>query len=260
MSVPRLIRDELKRCRADPARIVPLNSLENLNVNTAAAIEELGRRYDARDHADVMITSRIMLFNEYFAGHFKLELQRHVDVVVGIEALYDNTGTLELDFGHFMLPFIGSKAPVVIPIIALQFSQVKIRLVPALHDLHPAAEKPIRVIGCMLKGELRRQLCRDKIYCEQDNTSEDLAIFHNLPILNLDIGYNGIRFPSPSKFFDDDPSIDWFDPKQRCWHLLRSYGPHLRDLARLHSKELGDFSRRKRQLTKRIDAWFHSHI
>jgi hypothetical protein len=233
MSVPELIRDELKRCRADPARIVPLNSLENLNVNTATAIEEWGRRMDARDaSSDVMVTSQIVLFNEYFAGHFKLELQRHVDVVVGIEALFDGAEGLEVDFGHFMLPFIGSKAPVVIPIIALQFSHVKIRLVPALNDLRPAAEKPIRVIGCMLKEEFRRQLVYTKLYCEQDNTSEDLAIFHNLPILNLDIGYEGIRFPSPSKFFDDDPSIDWFDPKQRCWNLLRSYGPHLRDLAR----------------------------
>jgi hypothetical protein len=237
MSVSQSIRDELKRCRAEPARMMPLNSLENLNVSQVAAIEEWGRRIDARDHADVLITSRIMLFNEYSAGYYKLEIQRHFDVVLGIEALFDDTEGLELDFGHFVVPFIGSKAPVVIPIIALQFSRVKVQLKPSMDDLRPMGSMSFKVIGCMLKDEFRRQLCFDKLYCEQDFASENLATWHNMPSLQHDEGYNGTRFPSPSKFFDDDPSIDWFDPKQRCWILLRSYGPHLRNLGRSFAAE-----------------------
>lgn len=251
--VPCLIHEELMRCRADPSRIVQLNTRDHLDPDWEKPPLEWSRRTDANDpYTDVVITSQFQLLNEDTQSFF---LPRQYEVILGIEALFDDTEGLELQIGtHINFPFEGKMVSVVLPLVAIGFQELSVRRQDM--PFRPVAEMPFKITGCYLTTIHRRAISFDKIMCEHEFRAEKLCVFHHMVHTENDIGHGAMRFPCPSKYFDDDPKSDWFDKKftWRYWYAM-PYSPHLRDLARPFSRKIARSLVRKRQIMKRAAQW-----
>lgn len=260
LTAPEKIQKELLECRRDPSRIIQMNTLDNLAVvdeRQMVYIEERTQRGEL--DKDIVIVSEYMMI-----GRFReITLPRYA-VIIWIEALGDVPGVLSLEMGRYSFPFVGLRAPVVVPFLGLQFGEVKIRYSRPVGQLHRDVVL-LRIFGCNFSMEYRRELTGSKLLCENEFSEEDVYCTYGGSI-QYQIGTcsDAIRFPCPSKYFDDDPTIDWFNPTmdwispnhKNYWRTML-YSPHLRDLARTASKTwLSTAVRRHRAgIPKRARMW-----
>jgi len=248
MSAAQLIRDALKRCQADPAQIIHVNTLEHLEM-----IEDDGlHEYMVRDpNPNIAITSKIVWMEPF---RERLILERTFDVIIGIEALTTDTEGLALEIGRQEIPFEGAHAQVVIPLVSLAFSTVKI-----CSRARFAVRTPFRIIGCFLGHEYRVELAKARtILCEREFSQEALEVHFGCARLETDRRSDSriLRLPCPSKFMDEDPTINWADSNLSKYPFL-PYSPYLRTKAKLMSSKLANSVRPRRIMMKRIAAWFN---